>query len=304
MATTQLSQGEAIIQNNLATYKTLSPFDLAWRRFKRNKLAVVGLGLVLFFMLMGFFSPVLAPHAYDRTNLSKTFVTPGRDSVYPLGTDNLGRDLLSRLMGGVRTSLIVAFVAQAFSLSVGLILGFLAAWFGGWVDQVINRLLEIAATLPGTLFQIMVMVLIGNGVAQVTFAITILSWPGMVRLVRAQVLAMKNREYIDAARSLGMNNVGIAIRHLLPIIVNPIIVAVTFGIPGFIGAEAGLSFLGYGINEPIPSLGKMVGAAGEFLQRYLYMAILPTVILSLLVLGFSFLGDGLRDALDPASERV
>lgn len=292
------------MQGSLATYKTLSPFDLAWRRFKRNKLAVVGLALVLFFVVTGFLSPVIAPHAYDRTNLNKPFAAPGSDSVYPLGTDNLGRDLLSRLMGGVRTSLTVAFVAQTFSLLVGLILGFLAGWVGGWVDQLINRLLEIAATLPGTLFQIMVMVLIGNGVSQVTFAITILSWPGMVRLVRAQVLTMKNREYIDAARSLGMNNVGIALRHLLPNIINPIIVAITFGIPGFIGAEAGLSFLGYGINEPIPSLGKMVGAAGEFLQRYLYMAILPTVTLSLLVLGFSFLGDGLRDALDPGSERA
>ena len=122
--------------------------------------------------------------------------------------------------------------------------------------------------------------------------------------MRAQVLALKDREYVDAARSLGANTWMIAVRHLVPNILNPIIVAITFGIPGFIGAEAGLSFLGYGINEPIPSLGKMVGASSEFLQRYLYMAILPTVILSMLVLGFSFLGDGLRDALDPASERA
>ena len=198
----------------------------------------------------------------------------------------------------------VAFVAQGFSLLVSFVLGFAAGWLGGWVDIVVNRLIEIAASLPGILFQIMIMVLIHNGVLQVTFAITILSWPNLTRLVRAQVMALKDREFIDASRAIGANTLAISLRHLLPNIINPVIVAVTFGIPGYIGAEAGLSFLGYGINEPLPSLGKMVAAAGEFLQRYLYMAILPTITLSLLVLGFSFFGDGLRDALDPSSERA
>lgn len=285
-------------------HRILTPFDLAWRRFKHNRLAMVGLVIVALFVFVGIFTPVLAPFPYDRTNLLKPFLAPGKDLNHLLGTDNLGRDMLSRLMWGVRISLIVAFVGQGFSLLVGLTLGFWAGWRGGIVDQVVNRLLEIAASLPGFLFQIMLMVLIGNGIPQVMAAITLLSWPGMTRLVRAQVLALKDREYVDAARSLGANTWMIAVRHLVPNILNPIIVAITFGVPGFIGAEAGLSFLGYGINEPIPSLGKMVGASSEFLQRYLYMAILPTVILSMLVLGFSFLGDGLRDALDPASERA
>ena len=299
----RLTQPAAPAQLILA-YKSLSPFALAWRRFKRNKLAVLGMVIVAFFIGLGFLSPFIAPFPYDRTNLLKPFLSPFTDGANVLGTDNLGRDMLSRVMWGVRTSLIVAFVAQGFSLLVSFVLGFAAGWLGGWVDIVVNRLIEIAASLPGILFQIMIMVLIHNGVLQVTFAITILSWPNLTRLVRAQVMALKDREFIDASRAIGANTLAISLRHLLPNIINPVIVAVTFGIPGYIGAEAGLSFLGYGINEPLPSLGKMVAAAGEFLQRYLYMAILPTITLSLLVLGFSFFGDGLRDALDPSSERA
>ncbi len=299
----KLAQPASQAQPFLA-YKSLSPLDLALRRFKRNKLAVVGLVIVTLFVFAGLLAPLLAPFPFDRTNLLKPFLSPFQDASHVLGTDNLGRDMLSRLMWGVRTSLIVAFIAQGFSLLVAFVLGFAAGWLGGWVDLVVNRLIEVTASLPGLLFQIMIMVLIGNGVLQVTLAITILSWPGLTRLVRAQILTLKDREFIDASRAIGASPLSISLRHLLPNILNPIIVAVTFGIPGYIGAEAGLSFLGYGINDPLPSLGKMVGAAGEFLQRYLYMAILPTVTLSLLVLGFSFFGDGLRDALDPGSERA
>jgi ABC-type dipeptide/oligopeptide/nickel transport system permease subunit len=287
-------------------YKPLSPGQLAWRRFKRNRMALVGLIIVILFIFTGLFAPVLAPYPYDKTNLFNTWRPPGRDPAHVLGTDELGRDLLSRLIWGARVSLVVSLTATGIVVGLALLFGFLSGYFGGVWDYTLNRAFEVIGALPGLLFQILLMLLIGNGIIQVTIAISILGWPGLARLVRAQVLAYKERDFISAARSLGASTPSIMIRHLLPNIVNPLIVAVSFAIPGFIGAEAGLSFLGYGINDPLPSWGKMVGAIGRYLSspNYLYVGVIPTVALALLVLGFSFFGDGLRDALDPSSDRA
>lgn len=285
-------------------YKPMTPWQLALRRFKRNKLAIVGAVIVFLFLFMAIFAPIISPHPYDRTNMFRTFTPPGVAPEYPLGTDSVGRDLLSRLIWGANTSFIVGVSAQAFALAVGLILGFLSGWLGGWMDFAVNRLIEVVGSMPGLLFQILVMSMIGNGVLNVTFAIAILSWPGFVRIARAQVLSFKNRDFIDAARSLGASTPFIAWRHILPNIINPILVAVTFGIPGFMLAEAGLSFLGRGINDPIPSWGKMLSEAQYYVQSYIYMGIIPTVLIVVVFLGFSFFGDGVRDALDPQSDQA
>lgn len=287
-------------------YTPLSPAQLAWRRFRRNRMAIVGLVIVLVFILAGLLAPILSPFPYDKTNLFKTWIPPGRDPAHLLGTDELGRDVLSRLIWGARVSLVVALAATAIVVLLGLLFGFLSGYYGGAWDYVLNRIFEVIGALPGLLFQILLMLLIGNGILQVTIAISILGWPGLARLVRAQVLTYKERDFISAARSLGANTPYLMVRHLLPNIISPLIVAVSFAIPGFIGAEAGLSFLGYGINDPLPSWGKMVSAVGRYLSspNYLYMGVIPTLALALLVLGFSFLGDGLRDALDPASDRA
>ena len=287
-----------------APFKILTPLELAYRRFRRNKLGFVGAFIVFAFMFMSLFANFLAPYTYDKTNLSNVFKRPGQNPANALGTDDLGRDLLSRLIYGARTSFQVAAIASVVSTVVGIVLGFLAGWYGGWVDLFINRLLELVGSLPALLFQILLMGLLGNGIWQVTFVITVLSWPGMVRLVRAQVLAYKERDFITASQSLGASTASVAFRHLLPNIINPLIVAVSFGVPGFIAAEAALSFLGYGINEPIPSWGKMVGKAGQYLQNFQYLMVLPAACLAVLVLGFAFLGDALRDALDPSSDRA
>lgn len=290
----------------ITEYKPLSPTQLAWRRFKRNRLAIVGLFIVVMFILVGIFAPVLSPFPYDKTNLFKTWAPPGKFSEHILGTDELGRDILSRLIWGARTSLVVCLAATAVIVVIGLTLGLLSGYFGGTWDFLLNRLFEVIGALPGLLFQLLFMLLVGNGIVQVTLAISILGWPGLARLVRAQVLAFKERDFISAARSLGAGTTSIWSRHLLPNILNPLIVAVSFLIPSFIAAEAGLSFLGYGINDPLPSWGKMVGSIGQYLSsaNYLYVGIIPTIALALLVLGFSFFGDGLRDALDPASDRA
>ncbi len=305
MATLPATQTTAAIEAT-TKYKPLSPTQLALRRFKRNRLAIIGLIIVVAFAFIGIFAPVLAPHTYDKTSLFEQWSPPGQNPKYVLGTDMLGRDILSRMIWGARTSLIVSVGATTFVVTVGMLLGFLSGYFGGVWDFVLNRVFEVVGALPGLLFQILLMLLLGNGIIQVTIAISILGWPGLARLVRAQMLAFKERDFVTASRSLGANTPFIAMRHLLPNILNPLVVAVSFLIPSFIGAEAGLSFLGYGINEPLPSWGKMVGDIGQYLSspNYLYVGIIPTVALAALVLGFSFFGDGLRDALDPSSDRA
>jgi len=287
-----------------ANFKVLTPFQLALRRFRRNKLGVIGAVIVAIFLFCAAFANFVAPHTYDRTNLANVLKEPGQSPGNPLGTDDLGRDVLSRLIYGARTSFIVAMVTTVSATLISIILGFLAGWFGGWVDFIIIRIIELVGSLPGLLFQILLMSLLKNGIWQVTFVIAVLSWAGGVRLVRAQVLSFKEREFVVAAQSLGASLPSLAMKHVLPNIINPLIVGISFSIPGVIGAEAGLSFLGYGINEPIPSWGKMVGSAGQYLQRYTYLMLLPSACLATLVLGFAFFGDALRDALDPSSDRA
>ena len=287
-----------------AGYKPMTPLQLALRRFKRNKLAIAGAVIVGIFVLTAVLAPIIAPYPYDRTSVFKTFLPPGRDPAHPLGTDQVGRDFLSRLMWGANTSLVVGLSAQLLVLVISMPLGFIAGWRGGAFDFIINRVIEIVGSMPGLLFQILIITLIGTGTLNVTFAIAILAWPGFTRIVRAQVLSHKSREFIDASRALGAETPFIALRHVIPNIISPLIVAVTFGIPGFMLAEAGLSFLGRGINEPLPSWGKMLSVAGQYVQSYIYLGIIPTVLIMIVFIGFSFFGDGVRDALDPQSDRA
>jgi ABC-type dipeptide/oligopeptide/nickel transport system permease subunit len=284
-------------------FKVMSPFQLAWRRFRKNKLAIVGAIIVFLFLFMAIFAPIISPYPYDKTSYN-VFVQPGKMAGHLLGTDDAGRDFLSRLIWGANTSLIVGLTAMAFALLIGISLGFISAWYRGPYDFAVNRALEIVGSLPGLLFSILLMSIIGNGTFNVTFAIAILAWPGMVRLVRAQVLSYKNREFVEASRSLGADTRFIAWHHIIPNILNPILVAITFGIPGFMIAEAGLSFLGHGINDPTPSWGKMLADAGKYVQSFVFLGAIPTIMLMTVFIGFSFFGDGVRDALDPASERI
>ena len=284
-------------------FEVLTPFQLAWRRFRKNKLAIIGAVIVALFLFMAIFAPVISPYPYDKTSYN-VFVSPGKMAGHLLGTDDAGRDFLSRLIWGANTSLTVGLSVQAFALVVGVVLGIMAAWFGGFIDFVVNRLLEIFGSMPGLLFQILIMTMLGNGVFNVVFAIAILAWPGMVRLVRAQVLSIKDREYVEASRSLGASGPFIAWHHVVPNILNPLLISISFGIPGFMIAEAGLSFLGHGINDPVPSWGKMLADAGKYVQSFVYLGIIPTILLMVVFIGFSFFGDGVRDALDPSSDRI
>jgi ABC-type dipeptide/oligopeptide/nickel transport system permease subunit len=269
----------------------------ASQRFFRQKLAVIGLVIVLFLMIIGFGAPFLAPSDYRTASLMDANQFPS--SEFLLGTDTIGHDFLSRVMYGTRTSLLVGFAAVGVACLIGIPLGMAAGLRGGWTDFAVMRLIEVMTAFPGLLFAIFLMTVLGSGVGNIIIVIGLTSWLTLARLMRAQLLTLREMDYITAARSMGANDLSIAARHLLPNAVAPVIVAITLAIPTAIFAEAGLSYLGIGINEPTPSLGKMVSDSAPYIRVYWHLGLFPTLAIALIMLGFSFVGDGLRDALDP-----
>lgn len=282
--------------------KSRSFLQDATRRFFRNRLAVVGFSIVVIFLIMAIFAPLLAPFAYDQAYFDRARLFPFQHPEHPLGTDDLGRDYLSRLIFGARTSLLVALFVQAIALLIGIPLGALGGYFGGRTDFVITRIIDVMTAFPSLLFAILVSSVMSGGFSTVVVALSITSWIGIARLTRAQMLSLREQEYVNAARALGASQWRIISQHILPNAVSPLIVAVTFGIPATIFAEAGLSFLGFGVNDPIASWGKMVGVSSAYVRVYWHMALFPTLAIALTMLGFSFMGDGLRDALDPKQD--
>lgn len=271
----------------------------AARRFFRNRLAVVGLAIVLFFLFLAVFADLIAPHPYDKVYFDRVLRFPFELAQHPLGTDEVGRDYLSRLIYGARTSMTVGITVQLIAVLIGVPLGGLAGYAGGRTDFVISRFIDIMTAFPGLMFAILIISVWGGGLVKVIFALSITSWIGIARLTRGQILSLREKEYVEAARCLGVGQNRIIFRHLMPNALTPILVAVSFGIPAAIFGEAGLSFLGIGINDPIASWGKMVGVSNSYVRVYWHLALFPTVAVALAMLGFSFVGDGLRDALDP-----
>lgn len=274
-------------------------FQDAARRFFRNRLAIVGLILVVFLLTLAIFADLIAPYPYDQADFTRVRLFPFQHPDHLLGTDEVGRDFLSRLIYGARTSMSIGIIIQCIALAIGVPLGGFAGYLGGRVDFIVVRLIEILTAFPGLLFTILIVSVFGGGFWNVVLAFSFTSWVGTARLVRGQVLSLREKEYIEAAHSLGSTQGGIVFRHILPNILSPLLVAITFGIPGAMFGEAGLSFLGMGINDPIASWGKMVGISSAYVKVYWHLALFPTLAIALSMLGFSFVGDGLRDALDP-----
>ncbi len=276
----------------------------AGRRFAKNKLALAALVVMVLLLLTAVFANVLAPAPYDYSSLADANQFP--NARHLLGTDSVGRDFLSRLIYGARVSLTVGISVELIALLIGMPLGALAGTFGGWVDYVVMRWVEVLTAIPIWLFALFVISVwrgsnqfTGAGLINVILAIGLIGWVEICRLTRAQLLSLREKEYVLAARALGADPFHIAVRHLLPNALSPLIVAVTLGVPTAIFTEAGLSFLGFGINDPLPSWGKMVADSLAYVRVYWYLALFPTLILALTMLSFSFVGDGLRDALDP-----
>lgn len=271
----------------------------AARRFLNNRLAIFGLAIVLFFLFLAIFADLIAPYPYDKVYFDRVLRMPFDLPGHPLGTDEVGRDYMSRLIYGARTSMTVGIAVQVVAVLIGVPLGGLAGYMGGRTDFMISRFIDIMTAFPGLIFSILIISVWGGGLTKVIFALSITSWIGIARLTRGQILSLREKEYVEAARCLGIGRNRIILRHLLPNALTPILVSISFGVPAAIFGEAGLSFLGIGINDPIPSWGKMVGVSNAYVRVYWHLALFPTVAVALSMLGFSFVGDGLRDALDP-----
>jgi ABC-type dipeptide/oligopeptide/nickel transport system permease subunit len=269
----------------------------AWRRLLRNRLAVAGGIVVVLLCLIAIFADVLAPYPYTKTNFGRLNEAPTRD--YPLGTDQLGRDMLSRMIHGARISMLVGLGAQVIVVLIGVPVGALSGFLGGRVDLVLTRLVDVMYAFPRLLFVILVMSMLGAGLSNIFIAIGLTGWVSIARQTRAQVLAIKEKEFVDGARALGAGAGRLLRRHILPNALTPIVVAVTFGIPEAIFTEAALSFIGVGINPPTPSWGQMVGEGQQYLRSYWHLCVFPSIAIAITMLSFTFLGDGVRDALDP-----
>ena len=272
----------------------------ALRRFRRNRLGMLGLIIVCFLVFLAVFADQLAWYDYKKVFFTiRHPVLPFVDPEHPLGTDTAGRDYLSRLIYGARTSLLIGLLSPCIAFAIGLPLGAIAGFKGGKWDFFISRLIEIGTGLPGLIFALLLLSVLGTGVINVIIVLSITSWIGPARITRGQFLATRDREFVLAARSLGAPELRLLWQHILPNAFSPLLIAFSFAVPGFIFAEAGLSFLGLGITEPTASWGKMVGGSvGTTVTVYWHLALLPTILIALTMLGFSFLGDGLQEALD------
>lgn len=272
-----------------------------WRdaaiRFSKNKLAMGALFVVLLMIFMAIFADVIAPYHYDEIVRGKTRQFP--NAQFWFGTDNVGFDVFSRIIYGARVSLIIGLSIQVIAVVVGVSLGAIAGFLGGWTDYIINRIMEVFTAIPQLLFALFLLSMWGGGLFNVVLALGLIGWIEICRLTRAQVLTLREKEYIEAARAIGVTPLGIAVRHIMPNALTPLIISFTLGIPAAMFAEAGLSFLGIGINDPTPSWGKMAGNSFSFIEVYWHLGLFPTLMIGLTMLSFSFVGDGMRDALDP-----
>jgi oligopeptide transport system permease protein len=273
----------------------------AARRFARNKLALFGLFLVSALVLTALLADFIAPYPYDAANPTRALQFPS--SEHWMGTDEVGRDVYSRIVYGTRISLAVGLGVMAIALVIGIPLGLLAGLAGGPIDYIIMRLVEVFTAVPALMLALLLISVFGGGLFNVILALGIVAWLDTCRLLRAQLLSLRERDFVLAARTLGASGARIALHHLLPNAIAPLIVAVTIGIPVAIFAEAGLSFLGLGVNDPIPSWGKMVGNALSYMRVYWHLGVFPTLAIAITMLGFTFLGDGLRDAFDTSMNR-
>ena len=278
-------------------YSRSSLYKDAWKRLRRNKLAMLGLAIVLFLILMAIFAPLLAP--YDPIMRIKEDSSLGPSWTHLFGTDLLGRDIFSRVIYGSRISIEVGIVAVGISVILGLFFGALAGYFGRWPDAIIMRVADIFFAFPYILGAIAIMTILGSGIVNIFIAIGVLGWAYFARVFRGSILSIKNKEYIEAARALGASNTRIITKHIFPNAIAPIIVLATMNVGTAIIVEAALSFLGIGVQPPTPAWGKMLSEALDFIDLAPWMMLFPGLAIVFTVLGFVLLGDGLRDAFDP-----
>ena len=289
-----------------APQKTVSMEELLetesrWEKVKRfmrtNKLATASLFFIVFIILVAIFAPVFAPYDPYAQNTENRPMPPSFE--HWLGTDELGRDVLSRIIYGARISLIIGLVPTSLSMMLGILLGLMAGYLGKWVDNIIMRFADIMLAFPWLLLAMVVTYTLGSGIVNIFIALSLVNWAGTARIVRAQTISLKEGEMVEGARAIGVSKWKIMFRHILPNCLPSLIVQFTLDIPGSILSESSLSFLGVGAQPPSTSWGLMVTRGKDYLFTEPWLAIAPGVIILLVVLAFNFLGDGLRDSLDP-----
>ena len=267
------------------------------KRLAKSHMAIAGLAIVLLLLLTALFADVIAPYHYDEQNLENAFHGPSWEHLF--GTDEFGRDIFSRIVYGSRISLEVGFFAVAISVVIGGVLGAVAGYYGGALDNIIMRTMDILLSIPQILLAISIAASLGPGLMNLMIAVGISSIPQYARLVRASVLSIKDQEYIEAARSVGASDARIIFTHIIPNSLAPIIVQSTLGVAFAILTAAGLSFIGLGIQPPTPEWGAMLSGGRGYIRDYAYMTLFPGLAIMITILALNFLGDGLRDALDP-----
>ena len=272
------------------------------RRLVANPLAVIGLVVCLVYAFLGTVGPALTSHPYDTQDLMATFIRP-LDGDHFLGTDNFGRDLYARLAMAIRISLLVGFGVTAISMLVGMVFGTLAGYFRGWVDTVISAVVEFTWGFPLILIAVILTGAFGPGLKATVLAIGLINWAGFARIVRGEVIALREREFVQAAQASGAGTARILARHILPNIVAPALVMASYYVALAIIAEAGLSFIGMGAQPPLPSLGVMIADGRNYMLLDHWISTIPGIAIVVIVMGLNFLGDGLRDVLDPRLRR-
>ena len=273
----------------------------AWIRLRANRLATLSLFFFIFISIFSLIGPEMISTSYEDQNLNNTFASPG--STHLFGTDNLGRDLFARVLHGGRISLAVGFLATAVSLIIGVTYGMISGYLGGKTDALMMRIVDILYSLPFTIFVILLMVLFGRNFVLLFIAIGAVEWLTMARITRGQTLSLKEAEFIEAARALGYSHSRILFRHILPNLIGPVIVYATLTVPAVMLLEAVLSFLGLGVQAPMSSWGSLIKEGSEKMDIAPWLILFPGLFFSLTLLALNFLGDGLRDALDPKSAK-
>lgn len=322
--TTMADSSEGLEGSGLTYWKD------AWIRFKSNKAALLCLVIILLIILLAIFGPYFNSYGFDDQNMSHANLPPkvpllekvswlgvdgtdvrGTDryrqnnitQYYWFGTDDLGRDLWTRVWLGARISLFIAFLATFIDLAIGVIYGGVSAYYGGRIDNILQRIIEVLVGIPNLILIILLIMLLQPGILSITLAMVITGWVGMARIVRGQILKLKNQEFVLASKTLGSTNSRLLRRHLIPNTMGPIIITTMFTIPTAVFTEAFLSFIGLGLQPPIASLGTLVNDGYSLLRIYPHLMIISSTVISLLMISFNLVGDGLRDALDPRMTR-
>ncbi len=287
----------------MSVYREHGLFYEFWRQFKKNKGALFGMSLIVAFVILAIFAPFFAPHNpsqlfADYLRLPPSWLEAG-NTLYPLGTDDVGRDVMSRLIHGARISMSIGLSVVFLAMTVGTVLGLFAGYYGGWIDKVVMRITDIIMALPSILLAIVVVSVLGPGLRNAVIAVAIVAIPSFTRIVRASVLAEKEKEYVQASRSLGATSLRTMFKEVLPNCMAPLIVQATLGFSDGILNAAALGFLGLGAQPPTPEWGIMLADSRAFIESSPWMVTLPGLCILVVVLGFNLFGDGLRDALDP-----